>query len=270
MQLQALLLSTLSLLLALTTASPIASPFNIGNLAPALRNYMTNVAVADALLRRIDPICNSLSNISMDYGALPPPSPGLKLWHIGVGRGTQNYSCPVEKGETAPPTALGAVAKLYNLTCATGYYGSDRVNDFTNTIALQDKNANLAISMLQSGNHYFPDLTATTPVFNLNMGNPNTNYGVVFAGKKANVTAPAGAGKSQDGSAAVPWLKLAAKDPLPAEYNVRVEDQRAGIREIYRLNTAGGAGPKDCSGGLLGKSFTREYAAEYWFWHTTE
>ena len=98
------------------------------------------------------------------------------------------------------------------------------------------------------------------------MGNPNTNYGITFEAKKANVTAPADAGKAKDGSSAVPWLKLAAKDPLPAEYNLRQEDSRSGIKEVYRLNTAGGAGPKDCTG-LLGKSFEREYAAEYWFWH---
>ena len=172
----------------------------------------------------------------------------------------------MEKGETAAPTALGAVAKLYNVTCATGYYGKDKINDLTNAVALQDKNTNLALSMLQSGNHYFPDIAATTPVFNLNMGNPSTNYGITFQKKHDNITAPVDAGKGQDGSSAVPWLKLTSPDPLPVPYVVLAADAGPQIKEVYRLNTAGGAAPKTCAG-MLGQSWTQEYAAEYWFWH---
>ena len=253
-------------LLTLTTSSPIYSPLSVGSLPPSIRKYLSNAALVDATLRRIEPLCSSLSNISMNAGALPPPSDGLELWHIGVGRGTQNYSCPMEKGESAAPTALGAVAKLYNVTCAAGYYGTDKINDLTNAVALQDKDANLALSLLQSGNHYFPDIAATTPVFNLNMGNPTTNYGITFVKKVANTTAPTEAGKSQDGSSAVPWLKLSSPDTLPAPYVIRAEDSKPNIKEVYRLNTAGGAAPKTCEG-LLGQSFSKEYAAEYWMFH---
>ncbi|KAG8528811.1 uncharacterized protein KY384_006500 [Bacidia gigantensis] len=249
----------------LTSAIPIYSPLDSGSLDFSLKNYISNVAIQDAVLRRIEPFCNNLDNITMDAHGLPPPSPGLKLYHIGLGRGTQNYSCPTDKGETAAPTALGAVAKLYNVTCSTGYYGVDKTNSFTNLVAKQNRDTHMALSLLQSGNHFFPD-QGSTPVFNLNMGNPDRDYGVMFSAKKANVTAPADAQTGEDGSAAVPWLKLAVSSPPPSPYTVLPADAASGIKEIYRLNTAGGSAPKTCQG-LLGQSFEKEYAAEYWFWH---
>ena len=122
----------------------------------------------------------------------------------------------------------------------------------------------MALSLLQSANHFFPDQGAT-PVFNFNMGNRGQDYGIVYTAKKANVTAPATAQTGEDGSPAVPWLKLAVNSPPPPPYSVQAADAAIGMKEVYRLNTAGGAAPKTCQG-LLGKSFEKEYAAEYWFW----
>lgn len=36
-----------------------------------------------------DAPCSNLHNISMNAGSLPPPSPGLRLYHVAIGRGTQ-------------------------------------------------------------------------------------------------------------------------------------------------------------------------------------
>ena len=256
----------LASLLTLTSAGPIYSPLASGSFPPAIAKYLSNAAFGSGLLKAIAPMCSSIDTITMDAGALPPPADGLKLWHIAIGRGTQNYTCPVEKGESAAPVPLGAVATLYNATCIAGRAGVDKVRDMTNAIALQDRDANFGLQLLQSGNHYFPDTAATVATFNLNMGREDTNYGITFQKKTSNVTAPADAGKGQDGSAAVPWLQLTAPETIPNGYTLRAQDASSKIVNVYRLNTAGGAGPKTCQG-LLGQSFTREYAAEYWFWH---
>ena len=33
--------------------------------------------------------CSNMENITMNAGSLPPPSAGLRLYHIAIGRGTQ-------------------------------------------------------------------------------------------------------------------------------------------------------------------------------------
>lgn len=33
--------------------------------------------------------CYSLNDVTLDHGALPPVSPGLELYHVAIGRGTQ-------------------------------------------------------------------------------------------------------------------------------------------------------------------------------------
>ena len=112
-------------------------------------------------------------------------------------------------------------------------------------------------NIVHSGNHYFVD--ATTPVFNLHT--QNTNYGIWFAKKVANTTAPTDAAKGPDGSAAVPWLKLEVQSPPEGADTI---DCQGGVKEIFRINTAGGSPPKTCEG--MPPTFQVEYAAEYWFW----
>lgn len=109
-----------------------------------------------------------------------------------------------------------------------------------------------------SGHHYFTD--NTTPTFNLVWD--NTNYGIFFSKKISNVTAPATAVDGSDGSKAVPWLKLEVESPV-APMTIEEKDLVPGVKEIYRVNTAGGAAPATCAG--MPKAFSRQYAAEYWF-----
>lgn len=115
--------------------------------------------------------------------------------------------------------------------------------------------------MVISGEHYFPD--PKTPTFNLHTA--ATNYGIYFANKIANTTAPEGSAKGADGSAAVPWLKLSV---LPPPLGALDADTKGGVKEIYRVNTAGGSAPKTCEG--QPPAFQIEYAAEYWFFAPTE
>ena len=109
-----------------------------------------------------------------------------------------------------------------------------------------------------SGHHFFTD--ATTPTFNLNVDDEKS-LGIVFSKKNGTVAAPVGSGTSLDGSKAVPWLYLKAS-ASPAGDDP--SGNKGGVKEVYRVNTAGGAAPPTCAG-LEGQSFSREYSAEYWF-----
>lgn len=204
---------------------------------------------------------------------LPPPSPGLKVYHVAVGRGTQvcqssvmvyghhtdfykNYTC---SSPSAPPTPIGAVAGLYNASCLAGNFPSVLATIPGAALSIPAPSGNSALfpaNLQLSGRHYFYD--ATTPTFNLHT--TLTNYGIYYAKRVANTTAPAGSPKGPDGAAAVPWLKLAVETPpVPTS----AEDTAGNVKEIYRVNTAGGSAPATCQGRPA--SFQVQYAAEYWF-----
>jgi len=113
---------------------------------------------------------------------------------------------------------------------------------------------------LASGHHYF---TAAVPTFNLHT--KTANYGISFTKKVAAVAAPTTSvsGESDlgpDGSKPVAWLKLQVNTP---NGDVDVVDQVRMVKEIYRVNTAGGSAPATCAG--MDETFEVQYAAEYWF-----
>lgn len=165
--------------------------------------------------------------------ALPPPSAGLSLKHVAIGRGTQNYSCDAGNS-SAVPLALGAVATLYNASCIASSY-PDVLATLPNVTLQWNLNtanqqtlypAELAIS----GHHYFS--TLSTPTFNLNT--TVMELGFAYCSKNASTSAPKDASKGQGnvGDGAVAWLKLVAKSGATGN-----------LQEVYRLNTAGGNAP---------------------------
>jgi hypothetical protein len=180
---------------------------------------------------------------------LPPPSAGLTLKHVAIGRGTQNYSC--KANERSAPVALGATATLYNASCVAST--NPNLLSILPKVALQseltDSNqatlspSNLAIS----GHHYFSNLT--TPIFDLKTA--AMDLGFAPCAKNASVAAPAGAppGQDDEGFGAVAWLKLLARDGATGN-----------LKEVYRVNTAGGKPPPTCAG--MPGTFEVEYAAE--------
>ena len=103
---------------------------------------------------------------------LPPPSAGLQVKHVVIGRGTQNYTCSAgNKGAT--PESAGAVATLYDGSCLA----SKDLNVLHNIAAHvervdKDGLSNLAdlvhlttrINLVQ-GFHYFDE--TETPFFDL-------------------------------------------------------------------------------------------------------
>jgi hypothetical protein len=180
---------------------------------------------------------------------LPPVSAGLTLKHVGIGRGTQNYSCTANA--TAAPVSLGAVATLYNATCIASTY-PDLLAQLPN-VALQFNltsadQATLSPSNLAiSGHHYFSN--STTPTFDLNTA--SMQLGFAPCSKNNTVSAPSGAsvGQGDVGFGAVTWLKLVTR-----------VGTTGNLEEIYRVNTAGGNPPATCAG--MPATFEVEYAAE--------
>ncbi|KAH8595801.1 malate dehydrogenase-like protein [Bisporella sp. PMI_857] len=200
------------------------------------------------------PVCN-LANAKLPASgiALPAPGAGLVLKHVAIGRGTQNYTCGANA--TAAPTALGAVATLYNASCLASAY-PDLLESIPN-LALQfnlpPSPAPLTPSnLIISGHHYFP--TNTLPLFDLTT--TTQKLGVAPCAKNSSTPAPAGASVGQGGKGlgAVDWLKLVTKDAATNP-----------LQEVYRVNTAGGKAPATCAG-ITDTSFEVQYATEYWFY----
>lgn len=225
------------------------------------------------------PVCD-FSSADMpvaDSSPLPPPSEGLSVYHVAVGRGTQvwhilhlipanqpfstdsrvqNYTC---SSPNSTPTPFGAVAGLYNASCIAGRFSKilNLIGPAALVIPAPEKKNLFPANLALSGHHYFSD--ATTPAFNFHTS--RANYGIYFAKRVANTTAPAGSSAGPDGAPAVPWLKLAV---IGAPLDANAADIAGNVKEIYRVNTAGGSAPKTCEGQPA--TFQVEYSAEYWFY----
>jgi hypothetical protein len=157
----------------------------------------------------------------------------LTLHHVAVGRGTQNYTCDTTNPSSAP-VAVGALATLFNVSCVAAVNGdllakvpAMAVNFDFDAVTSTGSLGPMTLPPI-SGHHFFLD--STTPFFNLDIGTVPTS-------KNNTVAAPATAAKGPSGSNAVPWLKLLAKDSATG-----------GIKEVYRLDTAGGSAPATCQG----------------------
>ncbi|MCJ1479110.1 hypothetical protein MMC13_007794 [Lambiella insularis] len=168
---------------------------------------------------------------------LPLPSTGLFLYHVAIGRGTQNYTC-ADSTANSLPVPIGANATLYNATCIASSYPT--VLASLPGIALTAPVSSIPDSLVPSGHHYFTN--STTPTFDLG------DLGFVHAKKMNTSNAPTAT------PPAVAWLKLDAE----------AQEEIGNIAEIYRLNTAGGSPPANCSG--MASTFEVQYAAVYWFY----
>lgn len=180
-------------------------------------------------------------------------TPGLSLYHVAVGRGTQNYTCDTTNS-TAVPAAVGAVASLFNVTCMSADYPLllSKVPDIALELPVPSTKIKASPAYQDlSGHHYFTD--SKTPYFNLDTSLNTFGQG---AFSKLNQTpAPADAMKGQYGvgHGAVAWLKLQAKSADDCVFT-----------EVYRVNTAGGSPPDTCEG--MPAAFEVQYSAEYWFY----
>jgi len=119
--------------------------------------------------------------------------------------------------------------------------------DMVNIAVMDPPPRNDITALLESGHHEFTE--TGVPLFKL--VTDKVNYGYVKAKAVANSTAPATASKGTDGNGSVLWLKLAATE--------------GDYKEVYRLETAGGAASKTCKGKPA--TFQVPYATQYWFWN---
>ncbi|KAL2025138.1 hypothetical protein VTK56DRAFT_140 [Thermocarpiscus australiensis] len=211
--------------------------------------------VQESRLLATPPTCD-LSKVSVPAAGagLPPPSQGLILKHVAIGRGTQNYTCDVNNS-TAAPNAAGAVATLFNASCVAATQP-----DLAKTLAraalhfpLTQSQSTQKLSpsnLAASGVHYFTD--ATTAFFNLDVSSL-WKLGEIPCAKNGSVPAPADAPTGLQGEPAVAWLKLNAKPGATG-----------GLQEVYRVETVGGSPPATCQG--MPAAFEVQYAAQYWFY----
>ncbi|CAN9110688.1 unnamed protein product [Alternaria alternata] len=248
--------TTLGLVLALAPTGLFAAPTqtvdSIAALVPRQHLAELPAAVYDEL-RKTDSLCD-LSNVALPAAPTPlaAPAQGTTLRHIAIGRGTQNYTC-ASSSSSDVPKAVGAVATLFNATCDAARLNVNTLAEVT-TLALDYAIPNSAEAEQRiSGHHQFT--AAGVPLFMLETD--KVNYGRVECKVDSKSAAPQAAAKGTNGLGSVPWLKLNAtvtsEGTDPWAYN-----------EVYRIHTAGGMAPKDCSG--IEGSFTVEYSAQYWFY----
>jgi hypothetical protein len=247
---------------AAVVAAPVYPQLNLDAAAPGglerMSDYFNMLALKVQAHRYMSeaPVCD-LSRATLPAAAaagLPPPSKGLVLKHVAVGRGTQNYTCDV-KNATAAPVAVGAVATLFNASCVAASYPdlldmlpgvSLQFNLTGDEVALRRLGpTNLAIS----GHHFFTN--TTTPFFSLDT--TDLKLGQAACSKNNTLAAPADSAQGQGGELAVPWLKLLTRSGATGD-----------LQEVYRLDTAGGSAPATCAG--MPASFEVQYSATYWFY----
>ncbi|KAL8755441.1 MAG: hypothetical protein Q9199_003625 [Rusavskia elegans] len=203
------------------------------------------------LSARTKPMDLSKFQVPLSNGSatLPSPTTGLSLKAITLGRGTQNYTCAA--GSTAPPVAKGARAYLLDVSSLLPLISSpNKAQTILNL--LPQYLVSFDFSVIQNasipilGKHIFD--AAGVPVFDLGA------KGVLRAKKIAGIAAPktASKGANGQGDGAVDWLAL-----------TEVEGS-VGLKECYRVETAGGKPPASCGGGVA-RSIEVQYATQYWF-----
>jgi hypothetical protein len=196
--------------------------------SPYYKRCANETATNTTLPESTPPACD-LSGLSQPSSTLSPPSAGLQLVLVALGEGTQNYTCTANL--TAPPTAIGAVAQLFDASCAM-------VN---NPGASTPSLGTIEESAKSIGAHFFVD--NSTPDFDI-IGLGNTQ-----AKKAEDCNAP-------QPTADVKWLRLEAK----------ADGSTSAVKQIYRLNTVGGMAPKTCEGKAAGDVVAVEYQAQYWIY----
>ena len=218
----------------------------------------------------------ALANTTPKASTLPPPDAGLKLKHIVLGFGVQNYSCDTVG---AKAVSKGALAVLYDVTSLYPGQSADSLSleqfgALTTNILHGNKNP---VNLTETTNRVdaaFPGASATnpflapeSPVSIAGLKAPlqilghhffDTNSvprfvvtdGSIVASKNATFDAPATSDPGLESTGAVAWLKLTA-----------IAGSQ-GITNVYRVFTAGGNAHPCKAIGLD----TVAYAAHYYLY----
>ncbi|KAJ0341379.1 hypothetical protein COL922a_002346 [Colletotrichum nupharicola] len=257
MRFATLLVPTLA---SLALAAPTYPTLNLNSALPGniedISEYFNMLATKVQALKYLsaEPVCD-LTKAKMISPAedLPPPSAGLTLKHVAIGRGTQNYTCNTSNA-TAVPVATGAKATLFNASCVAAMYPDllEKLPSVSMQFNLTDSDDQQRLgpsSLAISGHHIFP--TTGVPFFQL--ATDGVEIGDAWCAKNSSIAAPTMAAKGQQGEGAVPWLKL-----------LTTAGSTGNLQEVYRITTVGGSAPATCQGQPA--AFEVQYAAEYWFY----
>lgn len=197
-----------------------------------------------------------------------PPS-NVTLKYIALGFGIQNYTC---ESEGADPAATGALAMLYDITSLyPGQSENSMEMDAFNELAvsaLYNHDVPLNLAEESEGSiapgALVPPFTPDAPItvdgvelpfaghhFFNGEGVPQFRIQEIdfLANKLDAIPAPAEADKGIEGTGAVSWLYLGAKEGT------------VGAQYVYRVTTVGGAS-HGCS--KAGEDST-SYTTQYWF-----
>lgn len=147
------------------------------SLAAPTQHLTSRFRLPDTIYPRQSNGSSCLANVQQPSNTLPSPGADTTLVLIALGRGTQNYTC-TNSSSTAKPSQIGAVADLYDVSCAVAS-GNSITEDASNAV----------------GTHWFVD--TTTPDFQID------GLGNTLAKKAADMAAPV--------TGNIPWLKLDAK-----------------------------------------------------------
>ncbi|GKU15402.1 unnamed protein product [Fusarium langsethiae] len=183
---------------------------------------------------------------------LPAPPEDVKLKHIALGFGIQNYSCA---DTDANPVAIGALAVLYDITFLYPGQSSSSVTpaEWSSFPSYVLDAGQVPLNRNEDGGasltNPFPrnDRSGLTgvPTFDLDKANQ-----LLVAKKISSIEAPSSAPAGPEGTGAVDWLYLG---DAGGSY---------GISFVYRVLTAGGA-PHSCEDK---GSRSTSYTTLYWFY----
>ncbi|RDA89035.1 hypothetical protein CP532_0677 [Ophiocordyceps camponoti-leonardi (nom. inval.)] len=238
------------------TASAAPAPARVGtqyddDAFDSLAAYFKVIAAGMQQAQLLSGFSNcDLSRAQMPSGlyGLPAPEEGLTVRHVAVGRGTQNYTC--SGPSSSAPVAAGAVAKLFDASCLAVLYPNllERIPAMAVLLDAgneeQGQPGGTSSVLEESGVHFFTD--RSTAYFDLDTS--TRDLGKAPCSKVNSAEAPATAARGRRGEKAVAWLQLRAKDGATD-----------GIKQVYRLATAGGSAPATCEG--MPASFEVPYAA---------
>lgn len=185
--------------------------------------------------------------------SLPPPLSNLTLAHVTLGRGKQNYTC---SSNTSVPVAIGAVAILFDFT-SLAFANLTKFNQVpplavnTPLTSFESSGESITIDGVgtfpQLGLHYF--LADGTPTFNLSVTDQ-----ILYGKKVGDIKAPISGNLGPAKTGPVDWLTLGDNG------------KSTGLKEVYRVETAGGNPPLTCEGYGVRDVISVQYAAQYWFY----
>ncbi|KAK0458731.1 uncharacterized protein EV420DRAFT_329033 [Desarmillaria tabescens] len=169
---------------------------------------------------------------------------------IGLGIGTQNYTCTAD----GVYTNVGAVAEIFDISCLLGTPLFGHIQDLAiaawkNTHRIENVPSKLGLALRVLGDHFF----ITNPITGSGIS-PKWDFSASLHDSEAFVVgARSGSMTAPTGSSDIDWLVL---------------DRVLGslATQVFRVDTRDGQPPATCTPGSA--PITVKYTSKYWFFGT--